>query len=81
MMSKANELVKYVKKCESKGKLPSPLNTLYEMNEMKLCFNEMAKNGSATILTNETKSFFEKFGFTVKSEGIGWRVFAEEVSA
>jgi hypothetical protein len=40
----------------------------------------MAKRGSATGITNETKSLFEKFGFTVKSEGIGWRVFAEEIA-
>lgn len=80
-MSKSEKLVKYVKEQEAKGRLPAPLKTLYEVNELKFCFNEMAKRGSATGFTNETKSLFEKFGFTVKSEGIGWRVFTEEVSA
>ena len=79
-MSKSEKLVMYVKEQESKGILPAPLRTLYEVNELKSCFNEMAKRGSATGITNETKSLFEKFGFTVKSEGIGWRVFAEEIA-
>ena len=73
MNEKMKKLYEYARNVKP-GKLPKPLTTLYQLNEFLWTFKELARNKSATFLTNETKALYEKFDFTVKPHGIGYIV-------
>ena len=72
--TRRHKLFCYVADALNGGKIPNPLKTLAEVNDFKYAFNEVANNRSARTIITKTKLLFERFGFNVTSEDIGWKI-------
>jgi len=67
-------LFKYVTECNNKGVMPKGLTTPYERSEVMIGYNNIKTKGFTTTICENVKLFFEKFGYSVKAEGIGWKI-------
>ena len=56
------------------GVFPRCMRTSAEVYDAVECVSTMLSDGSATTVQSAVAEFFKEHGFSVKTEGIGWRI-------
>lgn len=74
--NKIERVADILERAASSGKIPRALKTPDNCYYVGECVKRLSAGQSASCIQSEVKDFFQKNGFTVTEEGIGWRIWA-----
>lgn len=72
-MTNLQKLGDMLNKCYFEGKMPK-CATMVDIAVLQCCYNALAKEKSAELISLSAKNILENMGFIVVPKGIGWIV-------
>ena len=76
MNDNIRKVIDILESAGSSGKMPRQLKTIADFNCAVHCVQTMQGGETASTVQSAVAEFFKKHGFSVKSEGIGWKIAA-----